>query len=1054
MNRHNNLKLSIILLFIFIFSCTFKVQALDNIQFQRMTVEDGLSQSTINAIIQDSKGYIWIGTNDGLDRYDGHEIKSYNPYKDINTQLSSNYITSLGEDSKGYIWVGTNDGVSKIDVTNWNITNYKDFFNTTISDILVMSNGEILVATLNEIYLYNEKEDKFNQILQNEKNPYNKEIYSIDEDEYKNLWIGTNKGLIKISKKEIKYYTYSEEELSISENTIRKVYCDKNGYVWIGTFSSGLNRINLKNDEIKIYKSDEDNNKSLPSDYVNTILNDANGDLWVGTDDGLAKLIKGKDEFKVYKNNKFNNYSLVDNKVYNLMQDKNGIIWVGTYVGISKFDPNNNIKYYSSQLDEIPLSSDIIHGIYEDKNGQTWIGTSDTGINIIDFKSKTIEYLDKDDGLTGNSIRFITGYGEYVWVATSNGLNRININTKKITTYTSNDSTLDDKIRTLYIDSKEHLWIGGTNGIRLINLNTMEVIDMDKTLEKYPVKNKYIEAIYEDKYHNYWIGTLLDGKLIKIDTTTNKIIDYTNKMKFKNKTSDSIRCITGDNKGNIWIGTNNGLWKLDDKNETFIKYDKADGLSNSTIYGILIDDELNPWLSTNYGISKLDIKSNKFINFSVSDGLQSNEFNRAAYYKNSDGEMIFGGINGVNIFNPEKLTINKNNNKVQFSDFVVNEIYYNDINDLKFNYDNNSIRVNFFLPDYRDSKNTIYYYKIEGKDKEWNKTKYNVIFYEKLMPGKYTLKVKAENYHGVISEENRVQFTIKYPILLSPLAFIIYIIIIILFIYRNRIRVKQLDKLVNKKTEALRIEMEKNNELFDKIINLEKNKNKYFVNLSHELRTPLNVISSTLQLIQEYNKKEQGIDKNKIEYHTYVMKRNTNRLLNLINNIIDNSKIEHGNYRINIKDENIVYIVEEAVLTLKDYIEEKGINLIIDPEIEEKIIECDRDEIERCIVNLVNNAYKFTKSGGTIEVIIKDLDDKVEISVIDTGIGIDKECQKFIFDRFNQVVDEQSEVKGGSGLGLTITKNIVEMHNGNINVESELNKGSKFTINLPAKTYI
>ena len=170
--------------------------------------------------------------------------------------------------------------------------------------------------------------------------------------------------LIKINKKEIKYYTGSEEELSISENTIRKVYCDKNGYVWVGTFSSGLNRIDLKTGKIKVYKKDENNDKSLPSNHINSILIDNNGDLWVGTDKGLARLINGEDEFKVYKNNKFNNYSLVNNKIYNLMQDKNGIIWVGTYVGISKFDPNNNIKYYSSQLDEIPLSSDIIHGIY------------------------------------------------------------------------------------------------------------------------------------------------------------------------------------------------------------------------------------------------------------------------------------------------------------------------------------------------------------------------------------------------------------------------------------------------------------------------------------------------------------------------------------------------------------------------------------------------------------------------------------------------------------------------------------------------------------------
>ena len=1053
MYRHNNLKLSIILLFIFIFSCTFKVQALDNIQFQRITVEDGLSQSTINAIMQDSKGYIWMGTNDGLNRYDGHEIKIYKPYKNGNAELASNYITSLDEDKQGNIWVGTNNGVSKIDIQSSKIIDYKDFFNTTISDILVMSSGDILVATLNEISLYNEKEDKFNQILKWDKYLYNKEIYSIDEDEDKSLWVGTNKGLVKINKKEIKYYTDNKDKPSISEDAIRKVYCDKNGYVWIGTFRDGLNRIDLESGEIKLYKHDKNNNKSLPSNYVKSILRDNNGDLWVGTDDGLAKLIKGEDEFKVYKNNKFNNYSLVNNKIYDLIQDKNGIIWVGTYVGISKFDPNNNIKYYSSQLDKMSLSSDIIHGIYEDDKGKIWIGTSDSGINVVDLKNNTIEYLDKDDGLTGNGIRFITGYGEYVWVATSNGLNRININTKKIINYTSNDSPLDDTIRTLHIDSKGYLWIGSTNGIRLINLNTMEVIDMDKTLERYSVQNKYIEAIYEDKYNNYWIGTLLDGKLIKIDTNTNKIIDYTNKMKFENKTSDAIRCITGDDKGNIWVGANNGLWKLDNKNDIFTKYDEEDGLCNSTIYGILMDDGFNPWISTNYGISKLDIKSNKFINFSISDGLKSNEFNSGAYYKNSDGEMIFGGINGINIFKPEELTINESINKVEFSNFIVNGKDYNDINKLKFNYNNNSVIIKFFLPDYRDSKKITYYYKIEGKDKEWNKTKYNEIFYKNLMPGKYNLKVKAENYHGVISEENSVEFTIKYPILLSPFAFIIYIIIIILFIFRNSIRVRKLDRLVNKKTEALRMEMEKNNELFNKIINLEKNKNKYFVNLSHELRTPLNVISSTLQLIQEYNKKEQGIDKNKIEYHTYVMKRNTNRLLNLINNIIDNSKIEHGNYRLNIKDENIVYIVEESVLTLKDYIEEKGINLIIDPEIEEKIIECDREEIERCIVNLVNNAYKFTKSGGTIEVIIKDLYNEVEISVIDTGIGIDKDYQKFIFDRFNQVVDAQSEVKGGSGLGLTITKNIVEMHNGNISVESELNKGSKFTITLPAKAY-
>ena len=292
---------------------------------------------------------------------------------------------------------------------------------------------------------------------------------------------------------------------------------------------------------------------------------------------------------------------------------------------------------------------------------------------------------------------------------------------------------------------------------------------------------------------------------------------------------------------------------------------------------------------------------------------------------------------------------------------------------------------------------------------------------------------------------------IKPYILLSPMAFLVYGIIVLVGIYLNRIKMKKLDKVVDKRTHKLREEMGKNNELLNKVINLEKNKNNYFVNLSHELRTPLNVISTTQQLILELNKKENGLDKERLNYHTKVMQCNTKRLLNLINNIIDTSKIEHGSYEINIKEYDVVYIVEETSLALKDYVESKNIELIIDPEVEEKIIECDRHEIERCIVNLISNAKKFTQEGGSIEVKLKDLGEYVEISVADSGIGIPKDRQKYIFERFNQVIDKNSEQKGGSGLGLAITKHIIDRHKGKLYLESEENKGSIFTIVLPVK---
>lgn len=451
---------------------------------------------------------------------------------------------------------------------------------------------------------------------------------------------------------------------------------------------------------------------------------------------------------------------------------------------------------------------------------------------------------------------------------------------------------------------------------------------------------------------------------------------------------------------------------------------------------------------------KEDIKSlnilnynKKYVNYyNENNGLYANE---NSYLKDIDGKYRFRSINGANPLDIEEENESTYSQNVVFNNFQVQENQSNGISNVNFEWYENMIKIKVSISDFGNDKNIKYYYKLEGVDKDWVVSNENVFSYNNLIPKNYILKIKLMNSNGDFSDENQVEFTIKPQLWKSPGAISLYIILILLIIYLSIIKVKDLDRMVEKRTKQLKDEMEKNRKLFNKVIDLERRKNNYFVNLSHELRTPLNVIYSTEQLIAQLNKQDNGIEKEKLDYYMKIIRRNSNRLLRLINNIIDTNKIEDGKYEINLKENDIVYLVEESSLSLKDYIENKGIHLIIDPEVEEQIIMCDSCEIERCIVNLVSNAAKFTPEGGEISVILNVIEDKVIITVKDNGIGIEPKYHKAIFDRFNQIIDVNSENKGGSGLGLTITKHIIDLHNGEIYLNSDIGKGSEFIIVLP-----
>lgn len=1038
------------------------VSAYNNINFKNITSEDGLSQGTVETIIQDDQGYIWLGTNDGLCRYNGYEFKIYKHDEELENSITNNYIVDIKQDNSGNIWVGTANGLSKIDTKTDLITNYnmndeeKSLSHYNIGDILITKSGDVLVGTSDGLNIYNEKKDEFYRIFNKDSDLSSQLIRSLAEDENQNIWVATNNGIDKIdikNNKNIISFKTGDGKFDISENDIYVVRYDPKGYIWAGALKEGLNRIDINTNEVKQYKNDDRDEKSLPGNHVKDILRDSSGNLWVGTDNGLAKYNEQTENFATYKNKIYDKTSLVNDEVFSIQEDESGLIWVGTYAGISMFDPNTNIEHYKKDpFDENSISDNPIHGIYEDKDGLLWVGTNSKGVNVINRKNYNVKHLNKtskDYPISDDNINDIVGIDNKIFIATKNGLNEVDKDFKTINIYNTEDGICNNNITALFADSKKNVWIGIANGISVLNTNTNEIIDITDILTNHNIEDQYIKVIYEDSKGNYWVGCFIDGGLVKIDPNKRTIENYRNKKEDKTSiSSNNIRSIVEDKNGNLYIGTSYGLNKLNESNNTFERYSEKDGLSNNTVYGLLVDDNNNLWASTNLGISKLDTNTMTFETFNIIDGFQGNEFNGRAYYKNKSGELFFGGINGLNIFRPNDINRSRYVPTVIFDEFKVNGKVYKDINNQEFKYNENTINISVFISNYKNTKNIQYMYKLEGVSDSWDISRSNNINYSDLAPGTYTLKIKARSYSGKVSDESAVKFIIKPPIWKSKAAILIYLIIITIVIYRTINSVKRLDNLVKNKTLQLTKEMEKNDKLLKKVIELEKRKNNYFVNLSHELRTHLNVISSTEQLVTELNKSKDGIGKSKLNGCMQVVRRNTNRLLNLINNIIDTAKIESGSYQLNIREHDIVYIVEEATLSLKDYIERKGIELIIDPEMEEKIIKCDEHEIERCIVNLVSNAAKFTPEGGTIEVTIEDLDEKVKIIVKDTGIGIDKKYHDSIFNRFNQVIDQGAESEGGSGLGLTITKQIIDMHGGQISVESELGKGCKFIIIL------
>lgn len=1028
----------------------------DKANFYNLTMDDGLTNNNITDIYQDSRGYIWIGTEDGLNQYNGNIIIQYNYESDNKNTISSPYITKIIESPNGDIWVGSNGGLSIINVNENKIKRIdeKEFnlSHSVITDIYKDSNNVMWVGTSNGLNRYDEESNKFINYYANDTNKSinNNYITDIEEDDLGYLWVSTIEGTVAI--KLNTYEIFNEK----NESNLKYIYQmdkDNEGNIW-NVGKDSIYKVIVGEDKFYKYQIDIDD---VEYNEINKVLCSSNDKIWFGGFNGLIEYNQNDNSTKIYKSNKnLSNYILSD-FITCLYEDGNGVLWIGTDSGISILNPSQQFRSeINTILSENGICDYNITSIFKDEDDDLWIGTQHSGVILYKLRENKIIRFTKGEGeensLFSNTIKDIQeGINKYI-VITNKGINTIDKETEevfRVTEYKKNNIFFEKDIDVLKDDKS--IWLSTYNGLYRKDNQSDEIINYNYNFSENGINDFQLIDMCQDENDEdiIWIAGGRNVGLIKFHKSEGVIKNYL--LSHDLLGYNGIKCIESDGQGNMWIGTEVGLNKFNIENESFTSYLEKDGLMSDYIKSINIDDDKNIWLGTSNGLIKFIVNENRFINFMEIDGICSSNFNNKVKYKGKNGTLLFGTTNGVVEFNPSEIKeIKSCDEKVKIGGYWIDS--NKSVNDeekitLK---SNNNIAFEYFLPDYSRIGDITYLYKLEGLNSKWNQGNSDgYVLYSGLKAGKYNFKVKAVKGDGSLTEETSISFKIEGNFWKTKMAYFLYIVVVVIIILYFIYRMKFFKVLVHKQTKEINNKMEENKKLYEQNIKNEKFKNDYFVNLSHELRTPLNVILSVLQLLSYLDKNDKASEE-KNKHYMDVIKKSSNSLLHIINDIIDSSKIESGAYKIN-KEENIdiVYLVEETALNMKDYIGEKGIELIIDPEIEELEICCDPKEIERCIVNLIGNAVKFTDENGEIKVLIKENDNTVSISVEDNGVGISKDDQEFIFNRFEQGSGFNSTKVSSSGIGLTLVKNIVELHNGDIKLESELEKGSKFTIVLP-----
>ena len=1078
-----------------------------------MTVDDGLSHSDVTSVLQDPLGFIWIGTRAGLNRYDGSQIRSFLNDPENTSSIGHNWAWNLMVDKDGMLWsVSWGGGLTRIDLESDEYSHFKhdDSDPNSLSSnncwtLFQDSSGTFWVGTEEGLDRLNDDGRTFSHFRHDpdrDDSLAGNSVSAIQEDAQGRLWIASYGGGISVldrERKSFKRYVHAAgDPNSLSDNNIWSMVIDQSGDVWVGT-EKGLNRFVSDQEGFRRYQHEPGNSSSLAADRILTLFVDSKERLWVGTwEGGLSVMDQESETFQTVPYDPIDPTSPAN--VIRIMEDRDGAIWMGAQNGLFKYDAGEHrfSKHEHQPYNPNGLSASVIDSFHMDQAGNLWIAPLNGGLNRLDPTRRNYTHFRHDpqdeQSLLSDQVRTILGDDEGgLWLATDRGLDHFDPESGQFRRLPSDLPGSTDlssgNILDLSIDPEGAIWaaIYGTSVDRFDpksgRITSFRAADSASSEGLATVWNRVVEAASDG---TTWTGG--EGGLSRIDTQSGEVwrVDPV-----KNGLSDlNVYSIHEDRSGTIWVGTLNGLSRFEAETRTFKTYRDAKGEVGNQVMDILDDAEGNIWISTNNGISRLDPKSGEFRTFNVFDNLQGKVFRYRAGYASPQGEFFFGGLSGFNSFFPAQVVDNPNPPQVVFTDFQVNnkDVSVTASGPLKKSIayaqtvtlprDQNSFSLGFSAISMRTPENTRYAHILEGFDSDWRLAGDNrSVAYTNLDPGSYTMRVKAANNDGLWSEKERTLTVVVLPAWWeSHPAYAIYAVFAVLVImsivhlrtiaYRRQ--AVRMEAIIDERTSSLANEIEEKtqiegvlrhtNQLLeqansnlssakDKAEEASQSKSRFLANISHEIRTPLNTILG----FSEIMRRDQNLNAHHLNNLTAIC-RSGEHLLNLINNVLEMSAIEVGKVVMRPSPFDLHVLLQDLQTMFGPRAREKNLSLemVVDDTVPRHIT-TDEGKLRQILINLLMNAFKFTSKGGvllTVSAVPHQSEDfKLSFEVTDTGVGISADELDKVFQPFEQAEQGAAE-QAGTGLGMPISREYARVMGGDLSVSSQLGKGSSFRLEI------